>query len=328
MQENNQNTDYELLITKYLSGESSDLETEQLIRWLEKNPANRKVLREYQKTWDHTNFTHVQSKLDIEKEWQLFIKKRNDQGTHYSLKKNRFNPMLRIAAVLIAGVLIASTILYFYNRPVQYATANTVKSIELDDGSTVLLNKYSTLVVHPFKNKNNRELKLQGEAYFDVQPDRQKPFVVSTNNLEIIVVGTSFNVNEYPGNNYSNVVVSSGKVAVNHKSLNVELLAGDMARLHKNEGELIKQVNSDTNYLSWKTHIFEFNNDSLKKVVETLNRVYDKKIIITNKSLNDCTITARFEKQSVQSIVEVLSSLLNVEVKQTEKTIEISGEGC
>lgn len=328
MQSQNQHIDYELLITKYLSGEITDSEKEQLIHWLNQNLENRDILHQYEKTWNHSNYTHLKSRINVEHEWKVFVQKRDEQETKLYRKRFMHNPLLRIAAVLIAGILIASTVLYFYNRPIQYAAANTIKTIELDDGSIVVLNKHSVLEVQPFKNKQSRNLTLQGEAYFEVQPDPHKPFTVKTQHLTVTVLGTSFNVKEYTQKKYSNVIVNTGQVAVSHKSHKLKLKAGDRATLNRNEGNLTKQVNTDANYLSWKTHIFEFNNDSLKNVVETLNRVYDQKIILKDDSLNNCKITARFEKQSLQSIVEVLSSLLNVEIKQKNKTFEISGEGC
>ena len=134
------------------------------------------------------------------------------------------NPLLKIAAVVVFVIMLAS-LGFYLSRPwgtQQYSSIPTnefeLSTIELEDGSVVTLN-HDTKIYYPKTfSENIREVSIEGEAYFEVQPDADKPFVIHAGETDIMVLGTSFSVNAYPSSNEVEVVVESGKVQVSKAS--------------------------------------------------------------------------------------------------------------
>jgi ferric-dicitrate binding protein FerR (iron transport regulator) len=172
---------------------------------------------------------------------------------------------------------------------------------------------------------------LQGEAWFEVAHDKSKPFIVAAENVRIRVVGTSFFVNAKTGNDAKEVILASGIVQVYYDDKpekSAMLLPGDKAELITGGYEIVKTTNRDVNYLAWKTKRLVFTNTPMNEVVALLTRVYNTNVRLSGAGLSDCTITATFDNQSLESVLNVLKATLDLQVRNSGAGIELSGHGC
>ncbi|MEM9141759.1 MAG: FecR domain-containing protein, partial [Bacteroidota bacterium] len=145
-------------------------------------------------------------------------------------------------------------------------------SMVLPDGSSVKLNSGSTLTFPESFNDSTREVVLDGEAFFDVVKNPKKPFVIKSGELKTTVLGTSFNVNAYKGEQIMAVTVLSGEVGVNTASGQLQLLPNEQCIFDINTKQLVKEHVNAKEILLWKDGILKFNDAGLGQVAEALER--------------------------------------------------------
>jgi len=329
---NKDTTYYELLISKYLSGETDAAELAELRDWIVLSDENRSLFTHTRKAWALAESMHVETNTDLDAEWSA-LKNRIAADKVPRVRKLNTRPektILRVAA--IALVLILPSVLYFLffmtpNTGMLVADRQQVEST-LPDGTQVTLNTGSTLL-YPQKFKGDeRKVALKGEAYFDVAHNQEKPFVIDAEDMQIRVLGTTFYVNTNSKDNNMEVVLLSGSVKLTYAGKEMLLEPGEKAVVLKNFDEIVKQSSDDPNLLAWKTRILRFNDTPLKEIVTLLSKVYQNDIRILNPEIEDCRITATFEKQSLEAVLMVLQSTLNIHVRPNGQTIELSGESC
>jgi ferric-dicitrate binding protein FerR (iron transport regulator) len=150
-------------------------------------------------------------------------------------------------------------------------------------------------------------------------------------NVRIEDIGTSFYVNTSKSFGQMEVVLAEGKAAVyfeDNPSGQVVVSPGERVDIRLSENNIIKSINQDGNYLAWKTRRFVFTNNTLIEVVTLLNKVYHSDIRIPGNNINNCRLTATFDNQSLESVLNVIKSTLDVSVIPKGSTFEISGRKC
>ena len=196
---------------------------------------------------------------------------------------------------------------------------NQIVPDTLPDGSIVTLNKHSALS-YPGKFKGgNRSISLQGEAFFQVTPDKSKPFIVKVNDVTVRVVGTSFNIKSINGN--TEVIVETGIVQVIRKNQRVDLHANDKLLVKSSDSLLEKQKETGTLYNYYRTKQFECDNTPLWKLVEILNQAHDANIVIANDKLRNLPLTTTFNNESLDNILEVIRQTFKIAVVRSGDTI-------
>lgn len=336
-----QNNDKHIeLITRFLAGEAKEDEHLLLERLRKDDPAFDKLFREYEKIWNTTSNVNYIPGIDVDKEWDRLEYKITGKSTTsktISFPGANISNTSQFISRIAAGLFILiglSAVLYVVLNTFTYqkVVADTgVVSTELPDRSTIVLNKNASVKFpETFDKKETRKVFLKGDAYFDVQKDQQKPFIVETQRVLVKVLGTSFYVNASDVNKVS-VIVKSGKVAVyikNNEQNQVVLNAGEKTVFEKDRQTLQKMENKNINYLSWKTKKIIFKNERLSEVVKTINNTYHSNIQIGSPGLEQCRITVTFEDQSLESVLRVLKNTLNIRVHPSGDTITISGNSC
>lgn len=341
---------YDGLITRYFCGEASAGEIQTLEQWIKDDSANRKVFEEYSKTWSALEKSRIESTINLDEEWNALRLKISSirhkdlrffrplsfilRPTSFILRPSSFVlRFLRIAAVLLLLAIPTFVLLRYFLHPVEKhcSAGNDVVSCTLPDGTAVTLNNGATLVYPSRFNDSSRLVALKGEAWFEVSPDKTKPFIISAENVRIQVVGTSFLVNTVTSNNSKEIILSSGKVKVyfeNRPDKNAVLSPGEKAELITHGYAILKEINTNVNYLSWKTKRMVFNNTPFPEVVAILAKVYHTPILIYGDNLNNCRITATFDHQTLESVLNVLKATLDLQVRNSGSGIQISGHGC
>lgn len=226
---------------------------------------------------------------------------------------NSFRPWQKIAAVFIGFILAASVVflLHRQNGNKEYITGfGESRTIILPDSSIVTLNANSTLIIASNWNQaDSREVWLKGEAFFNVRKKTTSQgkvkFIVHTNNLNVEVVGTSFNVNYRRGK--TKVVLSSGKVQLNSTRLNEKLSMepGEMAELADNDKKIVKKTVNPTFYTSWRQNKLVFEKTTLQEIALLLEDNYGLVVEFKDKALAK-------EKMSGEVIIDNADDLLNI----------------
>ena len=300
------------LLSKHFLKETSEVEEKQIADFIRKNKTEYKLLKEL---W---NREKIEVKdFDTQKAWQFVKGNQNVNNKRKILPLyHKIRKIAAVAAILLFGFFATY---YFYklnstNMIVEQAMhSERGKLVLLSDGSKVYLNKNASLTYPEKFEKNKRNVILNGEAFFEVTKDLNKPFIVTTSNSEITVLGTSFNINAEI-KDYTEVTVKTGKVKVNNSGKkSVVITPGFSAKVSKNELEKFETTNP--NYLSWKTGKFVFKETPLKKVVKDLNTFYNDKILI-NGEIKDCNFTAEFDNLKIEEVIEILELTCNIKIKK------------
>jgi len=196
----------------------------------------------------------------------------------------------------------------------RFASGTEVSSpIALSDGSHIVLNSGSELNFPEKFGSHGREVYFWGEAFFEIASDPSRPFVIETGDARIKVLGTSFNVKAYPGTGITEVVVNTGTVLLFYVDKNDNVLGqvilhkGDKGVYNRITHKLAKMLNDDLNFISWKTGMLVFNETSLDKVMDVVGKKYGVTFRTNNPELYRLKLTATFDNESLDSVLEVLS---------------------
>ena len=322
--------DMDDLLVKYMLGEATSSEKEAVEQWLSLSGSNKKYYAEMENTWKKSLPESETLSVDTNKAWESLSKKLKTTEPKV-IKLPIYQRLLRIAAVLILPLAIAIFVMKNSGKPeVQMVSFKAIAEPQTDtlsDSSTIALNKNSTISYPNHFTGNTREISLKGEAFFHVTPDKKKPFIIHADDVNITVVGTSFNVKQF-SNDSTEVIVETGIVKVSDGKDSVQLVKGDRAIYSKNDHSLHKTttVNKYFNYYFTKTLIFD--NTELNEVVKVLNATLDANLVISKEQIKTCRLTATFKNESVKSIVAILEQTLGLTATTQNGQTYLSGNGC
>jgi transmembrane sensor len=334
---------YTDLISRYFSAELSGKELQVLSDWLKADKANKDLFREYQATWQLLAKSAIEV-INLDDEWDA-LQHRIQLGSSdikvpistineaAKIRFSGFRSFRKVAAAIL--VLVASSfMLYFYfayPRKIELTAKTGNMLIRLPDGTAVALNMGST-ITYPEKFIGvKREIEISGEAYLHVKHDSTIPFVISSGNVCLEVLGTSFNVNTQASSGKMEVVLTTGRVAVYYekrKEEKVILAPGEKAEIEKSGQKILKTTNSDPNYRAWETRKLVFDNTTLGEIVRTMNSVYHVNIRLRDNELAGCRVTATFSEQPLNAVLNVLQKTLDLQITKSAASVEISGKGC
>ena len=207
-------------------------------------------------------------------------------------------------------------------------------SVLLADGSSIILYDNTTLEVLPDYNENSREVKVSGKAFFEVQKNPKKPFIVQSNGLTTRVLGTSFLITAYQDNDVT-VSVNTGKVSVYKSNSGSEveiitLLPQEQVVMDKSSlalrKNILKEGDAGTN-VDYKES-FIFLNQPLADVFELLEKRYGVDILVDTNKIKSCYLNASLVGIPLEDKIRMICKTSNLEYKVNNKVISIIGEGC
>lgn len=264
----------------------------------------------------------------------VFTKVSSSRNRKVKIRQVLLSSRQYAASLLIIGLAFLA-IYFFAQTPVQEpewmvkTTEIGMRStITLSDGTMVRLNENSRLEFPEFFDSNERVVKLYGEAYFDVTSNPEKPFKVVSNQTEVTVLGTIFNVNTFQATE-ATVASGSVKVADMHSKGNVLLTSGQQAILKESE-IVVNQVNPEF-YIGWHTRKLQFDSLPAEEVFHVLERAYGVTIALDKYSKKvDCLITGRYEGERIETIMKGLTHILDFtyETDVSTKTITLTIKQC
>jgi transmembrane sensor len=296
--EKNENTE---LISSFMADDSLRIGEQ----WKVMSRLNNDAPIDVDKAWNN-----VQSMLDAEK-----------SITPEVVSPNRFlrYSFVRIAAAGLILLGLGSASLYmnyngYFSKKITVTTGINDKNIivALSDGSKVTMNRNSEFSYRENFGKHKRDVKLKGEAFFEISPDKTKPFIIDAGKASIKVVGTSFNVITENPESAVEVYVKTGKVLLsdidNSKSISLEPeYIGKMGSAVSD-----KSVNNNPNYMSWNTGRLDYNGQKLDAVFKDLKRVYNMDIVADDKSILENPWTSPIDNGSEETIIQLFCLSFNL----------------
>lgn len=308
------------IIEKQLKGQANGEETASLQQWRAADPSHDSIYRQLEKLWQESGAILTEKTYDMESAWNK-VDLRLDHGN----KKAPIRVLIRLAAAAcIIGIMIfAGWLILGKSTPaLQVAKAEQANTpVTLPDGSQVLLRKGATLSYPKTFNGNERKVSLTGEAFFEVQHDATHPFRIQTVRATLEVVGTSFTVNT--SEQQDELVVSTGKVLFSNKTGDKHIITPQQYSKLDAKGFEIKTLN-DNNFLSWKTGQLKFDNTPIDQVASALSNHYNLHVIADTALLKQTplpTITASFNQQSIDAVLEEIKLLVNISHRKQNDTI-------
>lgn len=290
-------------------GEATAEERQQVERWMA-DDANLAYFSQLKKIWEESRQLASTTTADENKSWEKFR-----QRIHPAPVRRVGVGWIKIAAsIVIVGALGLIAYLGLSGRAnLKVVVAQqTVLTDTLPDGSFVTVNKGSSISYPSRFNGDTRQVVLNGEAFFNVTPNKKKPFVISVNDITITVVGTSFNVKNINGN--TEVVVETGIVKVTRAGKTIELNANEELHLNAKDSMLSKEKVSDHLYNYYRTKEFVCDDTPLWKVVEKINEAYHSHIVFGDSSLREMPLTVTFNNESLDQVLNVISETFNIKV--------------
>ncbi len=264
------------------------------------------------------SWARLESKLDKIDEKQL--------GKNILKARPKF-VQLRPSFAISFGILLLVLLPILYTQ-LNFVNISTkrgeILSHALPDGSLVQLSVESKLKYKKSSWKSKRNVKIKGEAYFDVEKG-QVPFIVNSDNLTITVLGTKFNVKHRDDMN--EVAVNKGKVQVSDVALekHITLLAGQMSRFADGEPPEKPQKLPFANYPGWTENKLMFFQDNLANVCREIERRFNVQVQLSNQKLAGITVTGVLEADNIDSVLSTLSILIQQQYR-FEKGIYVINE--
>ncbi len=333
--------DWQLLAT-YLSGECSDEESAKVLNWFETDKENQKLLDSMKGVWESPDKDYEPS--DVKALWaevaeragitseskeQIIYKMpdKKQSGSIFSIVF-RFTqiPVLRYAALLV--MIISIPVLYFLfsgqgdDDLIEWKTITVENSkqssLTLSDGTILILDSGSRLQIPENYGSDSREVKLEGEAYFEVNPDPEKLFNVYSANAIINVLGTKFNVRAWKETGKVEVAVTEGSVSfgVNEAPEKQIILNKGFAGSLSQTGELSAPKHVDVNKsLSWMRGEMSFDDVPLSEILAQVERWYNVRFALQDSTIIDERLAVSITKNSLNNVLDVLTTLTNTQYK-------------
>ena len=292
-------------------------EQDQVRQWLVTDNANLSYFNQLQKIWEESRQLALTTTVDENKAWQRF-RQRIDPGTTH---RNNL-AWIRIAAaiIIIAGIGVIGYLTF--TRTPEVLTVSALQDALTDtlpDRSVVTLNKGSSISYPEKFNNNTRKVTLNGEAFFHVSANRARPFIVSVNQVQVTVTGTTFNIKNIDGN--TEVIVESGIVEVTSEGNSVELRENEKTLVSSKNAVLLKEKVNDRLYQFYRTKQFVCDDTPLWKLVDVINEAYHSKIVIDDPGLRNLSLTTTFNNESLDQVLNIISITFDIDVIKTGDSI-------
>lgn len=314
------------VLVKYLVGEADTAERIAVKKWLDADISNQKYYDDFQKIWNASLTSTPNDAVNTDAAWQRFQKRiheKNAPVTEPIARNNHFRNWIRIAASVLListlGLLAYTFIQYRATTVLHQQALQTTLNSTLPDGTTVTLNKNSMISYTRVFQGETRPITLQGEAFFNVAPNAQKPFIITINDVTVTVVGTSFNIKNKNGK--TTVDVESGIVTVRKNDESVALSKGEKVIIQEQQSVFQKEMSKGQLYNYYRTNTLVCDQTPLQELIAALNEIYGVTIIIKNPTLQNKPITTTFKKQSLTQILNVISETFMVKVVRENNRI-------
>ncbi len=307
-------------IERYISGSADEMEVASVEALFSRGQENNALLSHLEQDWESETQHEVPIGIDLtqmlDRVHHLIRNKENKQRN--SAAQRVIQIYSRVAAILllpliVAGGLLISRFSQTTNNPTEQLASSVIHapmgsrvSFQLPDGTKGWLNSGSNLTyTMPFAD--NRNVTLEGEGWFDVTRNESSPFEISIGNSKVKVLGTSFNVSAYPGEDYVEVVLQNGEVEFYDSDLNKKITMTPLERLVLRDGKFNLSTTDPAKYKAWTDGKLIFRGDDMAEVARRIERWYNVKVKLSDEEIKKFSFRATFEDDSLPEVLRLLS---------------------
>jgi ferric-dicitrate binding protein FerR (iron transport regulator) len=320
-------------IARYLNGEMDKFERVEFEKQINSSEENKILIEQMKKDWILLG-THRENKIpDTRKAWDKLHTRLSDEKlipVQTVISERRIGYYLIRAAAVAIILIVTGAIIYsgmnrtkpkaeMVNLKTSTETNTTVKT--LGDGSIIYLAQNSLFSFPENFKQNSRNVELKGEAFFDIMPDPDKPFIIETDEAFIQVLGTAFNVKTSNGSGFE-LIVDRGKVKVTLKKDPQHfkfVVAGEKITSVRNS--LIKSKRTAADAISWFKKRMQFKDESLKNIINVLNLNFNTIFVIADKEVGNRRLTVTFNNESAEKMTELICLTLNLKSETKDGSI-------
>jgi ferric-dicitrate binding protein FerR (iron transport regulator) len=319
------------LIARNLAGIANSIETTQLKEWIGSSTDNKQYFEQVKNIWDASDKQIDPKKINTTEA----LEKVHGRIPEIFPKRTFWYYWQKVAAVLILPLAIGTLLLFYLNSQRTISSSEIVyneiftafgtrSSIRLADSTLVWLNSGSS-IRYPNKFDNqNRKVFLKGEAYFEVESDVFRPFIVQTSNLQVQSTGTKFNVFDFDSESEAEVTLVSGKISVKGNIGSDSQFILDMnpdQHLNYNKQTAEKYITEEDTYkyIAWKDGKLIFRNEPMSEVVKKISLIFNVDIELQGIELQDYRYRATFQEESLEEILKLLKLSAPINFKEVER---------
>lgn len=330
-------SEIEDLLPGYLSVDLPDKDRAMVDEWLNESPENEALFLEIKGAWE------VLPLLSEMEQFNSFeaLKKVNVKIPQSKYRKWRIT-VQRAAAILFLPLLVYSGYMTIKNQTkgntkvqVIMQTVSTrqgmVTQFALADGTKVWLNSGSELEFPIRFAADKREVKLKGEAFFEVTKNEKQPFRVNANELKVEVLGTSFDVVSFDDDTQSEVILVTGKVALSSEDGQIKkeygtMHSGQRAIYEKEKQKVFTEEVEVGKYIAWRKGNLIFRDDSMEDVVKRLSRWFNVEITINDPEIKNYIYKATFRNENLTQVLNLLKLSAPIDYRITDRKMLPDGE--
>ncbi len=319
-------------LIKFIKGDASPDEKKIVVEWIKKDSKHQKQFNLLKAEYVASNLDSL-SDIDVNAQYQRFHSKRT--------KKKRYYYTAIAASIVVPFMMwymftsfpgndsVVDTIEILNTTTKYVATSHGgYKTVVLPDGSTIVLNANSSLTYPITFTDSIRKVTLIGEAFFDIKRDVTKPFIVTTDHINIRVLGTSFNVKSYPKDEKVETTLVTGKVEVfqQQKEKPIVLEPSQRAIFDKEKSNIKVDRVDSKNIVAWQEGKLIFDKTPLKQVVLDLNRKYNVEFTIKSDSLLQYKYTGEFDNLTLKEVLELIKMSSPINYKYVNNKVMLNSE--
>lgn len=319
------------VIKRIALGQSSDEEHQAFINWLKKATPEEigQSMHAFEEFSRHTDQYHKASPQLTSRVMEA-VKSKQSKVITLPSRRHWLKYAASVALIAVAG-WISVRVFTTQENPNWVSVSvpyGEKREIILSDSSVVWLNAGSTLRYPETFAGNHRTVDLEGEGFFEVKRDENKPFKIRCREIDVTVLGTSFNIKNYEGET-TEVAVATGMVQVQGSDdKGVRLTANQLVLYNREMGLSSVSPVDVEQYTSWRDGTLVFTGRNLKQIGMLLEREYGKKIVLKNKDLQHCMPIGVHHNTSLESVLNSLQFVLNIEYRISADSVIIDGGGC
>ncbi len=288
------------LLYRFFNGEASLEDEAKVKNWIEESEENRREFLRERKLFDLAIF-NGKGVIRLKAERRLY-------------RKRIFFEFVKIAAVIVLTLLVSFLYTNFASRSEEEIAMQTVNvpygqrvNLSLSDGTTVWLNSGSHISYPESFAKGRREVYLDGEAYFEVAHNKEKPFIVHATEYDVEVLGTKFNVDAYSKEGTFEGSLLEGKIKLTNRKDRSSLMLAPSYKAASQGGHLFVSKITDYDVYRWKEGLICFKNKPFTKILKSFEKYYDLRIVVENVKLDNPLLTGKFRlSDGVEYALKVL----------------------
>lgn len=320
----------EEIFIKYFDGSISPQEEIELLDWIEADEENRKIYSGYRKIWDALllHETPVEPAITFNRLLKNHLKsaKRPSASSGWS---PAIREIVKIAAVF-AIALGCSWYFYPYihkSKPlynqIEVPSGQRVK-LTLPDGSLIWLNAQSKFTYPAVFDKRERNVRLDGEGFFEIAHNPKQPFKVQTPAYTVEVTGTKFDVYAYGNSSSFETTLIEGSVSVFDSIRSYSIAPRQQLFYNQISQQMELRMVNPNDYISWKDGYYFFNDITFEEIAKRLGHYYNTRIIINDPAVLNYRGTGKFRQyESITQIMDVIKSDMPFKYKYNKDSNEL-----